>query len=280
MDICRICRKEQQMKKVIAREMMFGMREEFSYMICPECGCLQIETIPDNLGDYYGEDYYSYQERKGTEAVIDEKKKDMTRILDVGCGSGEMLCNMAQNGMGNLTGCDPFLKKDIVYGNGVRIYKRTIHEMEGEYDYIFLNDSFEHMTDPHEVMDSIKRLLAPKGIARIRIPVFPNIAWDLFGVNWYQLDAPRHLYLHSRESMKLLVQEHGLQIVSIQYDSSVSQIVCSYLYEKDVPLNEQNEEYVKRYFNQQSLLEISENVQTANKNGYGDHAAFFIMKLE
>lgn len=65
-------------------------------------------------------------------------------------------------------------------------------------------DSFEHMTNPHEVMDSLGRLLAPKGVARIEIPVFPNIAFDMFGVNWFQLDAPRHIFLYGKKSMEIM----------------------------------------------------------------------------
>ncbi|MBQ8116574.1 MAG: class I SAM-dependent methyltransferase [Lachnospiraceae bacterium] len=275
MDTCRVCGTTGEMKQVCAREMMYGTKEEFDYFICPHCGCMQIKQVPTDLSRYYGGNYYSYAPR--TVHQVDGPK-DMTRVLDVGCGSGDMLCQMAEQGMGHLVGCDPFIDEDLHYENGVNIYKCSIHEIEGEYDFIYLNDSFEHMTDPHEVMESIRRLLAPKGVARIKIPVFPNLAWDMFGSNWYQLDAPRHIFLHSRESMRYLAEQHGLQIVDTRFDSNISQIICSFFYEKNISYYEQDHVNMRDYFDQDDLRNMLDAVDAANKEGYGDHAMFYLMK--
>jgi SAM-dependent methyltransferase len=42
------------------REMMFGLREEFEYHECMECGSLQIVEIPSEIGRYYPSDYCSF----------------------------------------------------------------------------------------------------------------------------------------------------------------------------------------------------------------------------
>lgn len=110
-----------------------------------------VVTVPDELGEYYGEGYYSYFEPDSSVGTVQNQYS--TRILDVGCGAGAFLCRMAKQGYTELYGCDPFIEKDIFYDNGVRIYKKTIHEMRDEFDWIFFNDSFEHITDPHEVSD-------------------------------------------------------------------------------------------------------------------------------
>ena len=39
---------------------MYGLRNEFKYYHCNNCGCLQISNIPSNLNIYYPENYYSY----------------------------------------------------------------------------------------------------------------------------------------------------------------------------------------------------------------------------
>lgn len=65
--------------------------------------------------------------------------------------------------------------------------------MEGGYDWIYFNDSFELVTDSHDVMERVKRLLALKGIAMIKFPAYPNIAYDMFGADGFQLDVPRHI---------------------------------------------------------------------------------------
>ena len=121
----------------------------------------------------------------------------------------------ATSGIESLTGCDPFIENDISYENGVQIFKKNIHEMTGEFDVIMLNDSFEHMTDPHETMDSLKRLLANGGTIKMTLPIYPNIAFEKYKENWYQLDAPRHIFLHSINSLKLLANQHGFKIVQM-----------------------------------------------------------------
>lgn len=275
MSRCGICNYSGEAKKYVAEEMMYGTKEEFKYFECPQCHCLQIEKVPDNLGKYYGDNYYSYNFTDYSD--FNENQTKPTRVLDVGCGSGSYLCQLAKDGYRYLTGCDPFLEDDISYPNGVRIYKKTIHEMEGEFDWIYFNDSFEHVTDPHEVMDSICRLLAPQGIARIAIPTYPNIAFDMFGTNWYQLDAPRHIFLHSKESMEYLTKAHGLKIVQREYDSNNSQVIRSFLYEKGVSFWNQTPEIMGQYFTPDEIIEIEKCSQEANEKEYGDHAVFYIV---
>src|SRR5258706_6223401 len=57
---CRICGAiARGAKKHIGTEMMYGTREQFAYFECCECGCLQIEDIPEDLSRFYPPGYYS-----------------------------------------------------------------------------------------------------------------------------------------------------------------------------------------------------------------------------
>lgn len=274
---CRICGWTGEASALMVREMQFEMAEEFGYFECGSCHCLQLKEIPENLGRYYGQNYFSFNEPKcDKETALVEGEN--IRVLDVGCGAGEFLCKMARGGYASLTGCDPFIEKDIVYENGVHIYKREIHEMEGEYDWIFFNDSFEHVTDPHEVLDSAKRLLAPKGVLRIKIPVYPNIAFDMFGADWFQIDAPRHIFLHSKQSMNYLADKHGLAVVKREYDAGLNQIVHSYLYSQNISFWKHTREAIYRYFTDADLDDLEESCKIANENEYGDHAVFYLIQ--
>lgn len=274
---CRICGWTGDAETLTVREMMYHTREEFQYFECGNCHCLQIAEVPENLADYYGDSYYSYEPVADREKAADIQR-DETRVLDVGCGAGEFLCCLAdEEGLVNLTGCDPFIKKDIEYKNGVKIYKSDIHGMTGQFDWINLNDSFEHMTDPHEVMESMKRLLAPGGAVRMKLPVYPNIAFDMFGTNWYQIDAPRHIFLHTKQSLEYLAEKHGFIIARKTYDSRRAQILFSYFYLKDISFYEITSEIIEQHFTQSQLLEIDRLCKNANQNEYGDHAEFYFV---
>lgn len=273
MNKCRVCKQESNGSSIFAKEMMFDNAGNFEYFECPHCKCLQITEIPKNLQDFYGDRYYSYATPVDTKTK--GEAKDTKRILDVGCGAGAALCSMAANGVKNPVGCDPFIDSDITYENGVKIFKKSIHEMEGQFDIILLNDSFEHMSDPHEVFESLKRLLAPKGVVRMTLPIFPNFAFDQYRENWYQLDAPRHIILHSPKSLNLLAEQHEMRIARFVFDSNNSALLRSYFYQKGITFFKQDPNEIFKYFTKSELVEINKKVDAANRAGKGDHATVF-----
>jgi hypothetical protein len=58
---CRICGNSEGNTTIVVREMMFGSRDPFDYLVCAVCGCIQIAEVPKNLSDYYPSDARSYK---------------------------------------------------------------------------------------------------------------------------------------------------------------------------------------------------------------------------
>lgn len=277
--VCKICGAEGDFETYLAREMMQGTKEEFVYFACERCKCLQIAQVPENLGDYYGENYYSMQVEEFSDITFDVPVSSMSKVLDVGCGAGAWLLQKAASGWGNLYGCDPFLDHDRHYGDRVHIRSCSIHEMEGDgsFDIIQMSDSFEHMADPLEVLKSARRLLKEEGVLYMTIPTYPNIAFERYGSHWYQLDAPRHLFLHSKESLELLARDSGMFVFDRKYNSNASQFVRSYFYQHSIPYYEQ-EKLMGQYFDREKLEKLWREAKAWNEKEYGDHMEVYLRK--
>lgn len=242
---CRICGSLCTEIPLIIREKMFNTGETFEYFECPICKCIQIHDFPENMNKYYPNDYYSFSktrkkslkreirlfiyrtfsylkndfynqpdfEKLGVE-YSDRKKQ----ILDVGSGNGKLLKQLKDYGFKRLTGIDPFLQKEIKKRD-FKIVRKNIEDLHEKYDVIFSNHSLEHMPDPHVFFNSIKKLLKDNGKLILRIPVYPNYIWDKYGVDWIQLDAPRHLFTFSLDTIKYLCNKYSLKIFEIKYDA-------------------------------------------------------------
>ena len=156
-------------------------------------------------------------------------------ILDVGCGPvPERLLQLAAVGFRHLLGIDPMVPGERTIG-GVEVQPRTIHEVDGRYALITFHHSFEHVPDPRDTLLAASRLLRPGGTILIRMPVMGTWFWTTYGTHWWELDPPRHLFIHTERSLGLLANEVGLSVERVQYDSTFVEILASDQIALDIP---------------------------------------------
>jgi SAM-dependent methyltransferase len=204
-----------------------------------------------------------------------------SRVLDVGCGSGERLLALQQAGLRCLLGVDAFIDSDIVHPNGVRVQKGSIHDIDYTFDVIMFHHSFEHLSDPLATLRSVARIMAPNGVCLIRTPTVSSYAWEHYRERWVQLDPPRHFFLHSVESMRQLASHVGLRVERIIYDSTAFQFWGSEQYMNDIPLHSQRSHFVNpknSMFSGDNISRFEAAARRLNAQGRGDQAAFYLTR--
>jgi len=306
---CRICGTPGG-EKFQVREMLFGSRQVFDYFQCPSCGCLQIEKIPDDMSAHYPDDYYSFAlktkktrpwvswlrtkraryaiEKKGIigKTLYTRKKPDpliclygdigvklTDSILDVGGGGGAHAKLLRQTGFKDALAIDKFIEQDIYLDGELLTKKADLFEIKGQFDLITFHHSFEHMDGGLKILDRAKKLLAPGGRILIRIPCVSSKAWQHYGVNWMALDAPRHFYLHSHDSMRQLATQASLNVKDLWCDSNMIQFWGSEQYAKDIPLNDArsyNVDPENSIFSKDDIARFQRQTEQVNKELQGD----------
>jgi SAM-dependent methyltransferase len=205
------------------------------------------------------------------------------RCLDIGCGEhSEWLEALFQCGFMHLTGVDPFLKHSGIR-RGIRYLNTPLESIDEEFDLITLHHSIEHITDQHGTMRQLRRLLAPDGVCIVRIPLVDSMVWERYGLEWVELDAPRHLYLHTRNSLVSLAKAEGMTLRHVLYDSTAFEFAGSEQYRAGIPLVAPNSFWVnpqQSIFSDTQMQQFHDQAAAANQAGNGGRAAFYLYKNE
>jgi SAM-dependent methyltransferase len=197
------------------------------------------------------------------------------RILDLGCGGGRLLLKLRAIGLKDLLGVDPYIERDIRYPNGLTIRKGSIEDTEGTWDLVMFHHALEHMPDQLAALRVAARLLSVCGTCLVRVPLASSFAWEHYRTNWVQLDAPRHLYLHSVASIELTARNAGLRMKRVIHDSSAFQFTGSELYARDIPLGPGES---RLHFSRAQVAEFEKRSEELDRQGRGDQAAFYFEK--
>ncbi|HTV47053.1 MAG TPA: class I SAM-dependent methyltransferase [Phycisphaerae bacterium] len=320
--VCRICNNTANNLHHTAYEMLFGTREAFDYIECPACGTVQISAVPENLGQYYPKGYYSYakpikerqnwltrklKQRRVAYALYHRslvgmilakiygywpyydwfraaKIQQSDSILDLGCGSGEFLLRLQSEGFTNLRGADPFIEKTIAHDNGVKIFKQYPHELSGQFDVVMMHHVFEHVPNPREILATVRRLLRPNGVLLLSMPVV-GWAWKHYGVNWIQLDPPRHLYVYTQKGFDNLAKEAGFNLIETFYNSTSFLFTGSEMYKRGLsfyqtaPGADPVRRDLSKIFTSKQIAEFDRQAAELNGKRAGDQACFVLRRV-
>ncbi len=140
-----------------------------------------------------------------------------SRVLDVGCGTGEFLAAIQKTMI--TTGLEP----EPVAGEwGRRHYDLDIRTGTLEsvalpaesFDLITLWHALEHIPEPLEAIRQIRTLLAAHGKALIALPNISSFDAGFYHCEWVALDAPRHLWHFTPKTIEILADRAGLKCIA------------------------------------------------------------------
>jgi SAM-dependent methyltransferase len=202
------------------------------------------------------------------------------KILDVGTGSGELLFQLGRLGYSRLFGIDPFAECDVDYGfYGIEIRRAEIDQHRGRYDLVMFHHSYEHIADPLSALREAARLTKPGKLVLIRIPIAGSYAWRKYGMNWIQFDAPRHIFLHTESSIRILAEKSGLALEKVEYDSTAFQFWGSEQCSKNIPLFSEGSYAVNpRVFSTDEIRMWEKKSVELNLLREGDQACFYLRR--
>jgi 2-polyprenyl-3-methyl-5-hydroxy-6-metoxy-1,4-benzoquinol methylase len=133
--------------------------------------------------------------------------------MDIGCGGGDFLLSARALGM-KVRGVEMSdSAANTARQRGLRCDGTGIDglaEMTERYDVIRLSDVLEHLADPLQALRAIAQSLSPEGVVIIRVPNVDGVFARLCGRDWFQMEAPRHLWGFARSNLVMLLGEAGL----------------------------------------------------------------------
>ena len=176
------------------------------------------------------------------DAVVEFMNKDANNknisILDIGCGQGELLKELHDNGFENLIGLGyevPSLSF-VRLIDGIDLSEKNWGDrfLSEQYDYVVSTDVIEHLINPYQFLIESHKLIKPDGVLILTFPNVHNLKSILlymvsgrfsgfFGRNFnkdhYLYD--QHIFIPNLHLLKYFLNISGYRIKNVFYINGV-----------------------------------------------------------
>jgi ubiquinone/menaquinone biosynthesis C-methylase UbiE len=141
------------------------------------------------------------------------KGKRPGAVLDIGCGNGDFLIEAKAAGWWVVgQEFDSFSAEIAKSRTGAEVRVGGLHQVAfdaNSFDAITMSNVFEHVPNPIETLEEIKRILKPSGVL-VSISPNPNsYLHQKYREHWRGLEIPRHLFLFPPSAKKALFERTG-----------------------------------------------------------------------
>jgi len=189
--------------------------KKFNIYFCNRCFIAKTILVknfdfsPHYPKNYYGKDgkkfifliesiviFFRYLRSKFCYRLFNEKN---IKMLDVGCGRGELLYLMKKKGwivygteaslISSLTAKKKIGKKAVLINKDLGKLKN----INIKFDIITFWHVLEHLNKPKKVVNLIEKKLTKKGYVVVEVPNFGSLQHLINKNSWIHLDCPRHV---------------------------------------------------------------------------------------
>ncbi len=216
--------------------------ENFEIVTCNKCSHRYTNPRPkaEHVSKYYqSKNYISHSGGEKNKFGLTYKLYDIIRnisiksklktikkynekgvLLDLGCGLGYFLKGVKDDKV--------FQAKGIDISEEARNYVKSAFniEVDSEAEINNYNDQsidvvtqwhvLEHVYDLEKRMHDLKRILSKDGTLFIAVPNSNSFDASYYKQYWDGYDVPRHIHHFNRESISLLLNKYGFEIVQIK----------------------------------------------------------------
>lgn len=242
--VCQQCDSQTVRLQVRAPDLEYACKPgEFELVCCAACGHVFADPMPepDQIADLYPPTYYTVNPdsplylrgfvyrgkiRRDVNRLFKWfKKRQPNAVLDIGCGDGARLLEIARRSAQriDITGMDLMFDQTVrdrgaeagmhlIEGN----VEADLESLEAErYDFVIMSQLVEHLRQPRATIQRLASRLAPRARVLIETPQFGGgLDYRLFkGRDWGGYHIPRHLHLFSQQSLAQMVRDCGFRIV-------------------------------------------------------------------
>jgi 2-polyprenyl-3-methyl-5-hydroxy-6-metoxy-1,4-benzoquinol methylase len=251
---CLVCASSDHSEILKAHDTLHGLPGLWCVRKCHACGHGFTSPRPDrdSISLYYPTDYspfaspISHQEPptwksklKGIlgplfnpREVIMPPGRQPGRVLEVGCGSGRFLVELARRGWA-VQGIEPSSSTihHLEATHGVPVVQGTVDSVEFpplSFDMVVGLMVLEHLHDPLSDTRKIASWIRPGGWFMGSVPNCASWEFRVFGPNWFALQVPTHLSHFTPSSLRRLLSEAGFESPQILGQRNVSNLMIHF----------------------------------------------------
>ena len=123
-----------------------------------------LSSVQEQINRFFPPKHHPYRR---LEAMISERMRPSSRVLDIGCGRGAPVLSTFIGACAELHGIDLVDFTDEAGGDGLQLSKQSIDDMSGfldeRFDIAYSRSVMEHVENPRKAFAEVHRVLEPGG---------------------------------------------------------------------------------------------------------------------